>query len=146
MCWVTKNKPVKQVAKRNIKVQKVLHLTSYGFVSPCFDIYKWKKSLPNTSYLETPEESYKYPYDNYIYPENPIKKKYKINYGLHSCKKIVRNGDGFCTVDDNMNEHYLMMAMANDFICECIIPKGSTYYLNEYGEYVSDTLKFVKIK
>ena len=127
MCWISKIKPVKQYAYNDIVVYKVL-IERRGLRSPYVQFFTWKLNTIYESNLDYPEL--------YINRFRSYPFKYEINEGFHSCAR------GY-----TLNEYYLALTYTypSAEIYECIIPKGSYYYKNSRGEYVSDKLIIKKI-
>ena len=121
MCWSSKTKPVLQIAEEDIKVQKVLKKDEDGYVSPIFSFYDWTPGIVVETEL------------GHIHVGA---RSFAIRKGFHSCDEI-HNEDGvWCTKTLN-----LFIEDLGEEVVNAIIPKGSQYYLNEYGEYVSNKLK-----
>ena len=141
MCWIT-FKPLKaKVAKRNIKVLKVLyiHPSEPTVLVPYFysGVYKYSINGEN--------------------PVIPITAK-GYNPNINSAPQAIREGyhsyAANCSVRDVTPTE---MFVNNLYFCddeytgrqvhlvECIIPKGTTYYLNEFMEYVSENIVIKKI-
>lgn len=133
MCWITYDKKYKdfKVAEEDIPVFKVV------------------RKIPLSSY-----------YTNYLYILNevhttePIKinhsliyhgEEWKIQKGFHSysveCTTEISCGQNiqvYSSDDDAILLDYYKMS--NTCKLECLIPKGSLYYVNEWGEYVSESI------
>ena len=66
---------------------------------------------------------------------------YRIPIGLHSLIDIpyinIKNSNIWYTAKTH---HALMIYHTSHNIYKCEIPRGSRYYINEYGEVVSDKL------
>ena len=126
MCWVSKVKPVKQYAYDDIVVYKVLIEWEGVLCSPYVLSFTWKLNTIYESNLNYPELHIKRFSRGLTYPF-----RYEIYEGFHSCAR------GY-----TLNEYYLVIMNAHPSaeIYECIIPKGSYYYKNSRGEYVSDKL------
>ena len=142
MCWVTYDKKYKKfkVAEEDIPVFKVVR----------------KNSL--LSYYTD------YPYIlNEIHTTEPIKinhslvyhgEEWKIEKGFHSYSvecitEIARGARGWnIKVYDSDKKTVLLdyYEMSSTCKLECIIPKGSLYYVNEWGEYVSESILPFKIE
>ena len=120
MCWVSKIKPIKQYAYNDIIVYKVLIEDEGILQSPYFQSFVWELNTIYESDLNYPELCI-----------TPFRFNYKIHEGFHSCDQ------GY-----TLSKYYLVIMNTNPSaeIYECIIPKGSCYYKNSRGEYVSDKL------
>ena len=131
MCWKSKLMPQKLVAKRDIPIVKILapNMCAYFFRGFQYDLnkrYLTKLEKPKWNLL----------HDNYI-----------INHGFHSYSKKVK----MAIDEDYIHVFYpscgvymtVYSSVAN--IVNGIIPKGSHYYLNDDGEYVSDSIIITKI-
>ena len=72
--------------------------------------------------------------------------QYEIDYGFHSYRpdiwRIYKNKKFELFV----NECFESMLMPIDVIVDCIIPKGTVYYENEAGEFVSERIKIISDK
>ena len=130
MCWVGKNNP--QIAKEDIKVFKIVRLfigdnyVSYFHTDCCWTLNKKK-----TSKIYKKNENY---HTNIL----------TITKGLHSYEgnsqvQVLRQGMlvKYC-LNGKINVSY--PNCGNLYKMNCVIPKDSIYYLNSYGEYVSDAL------
>ena len=128
MCWTTKKGNLKpKVAKRNIKVIKVLDEKNF---SPVY---------PHKYFLNKQEEKVNINIQQVTHPDYKI--KYFINSGYHSYSKkykVTKTNFGLILKykDIIKNWEVELNLKTQNFI----IPKGATYYLNEHGEYVSDTI------
>lgn len=136
MCWKTRTKPVKRVAKKDIKVNKVLIYNYYtnNFHSPYYD-FIWVRGVLyeqklNVNVMTNGEDKVLY---------------YYIKEGFHSGKNMRRK------VEEYRGMHYIIYANNNllfhhvtnkYIICDFIIPKGAEYYMNSNGDYVSDKIVF----
>ena len=140
MCWKSSKEPVLMMAERDISVEKVLRVDDDGELSSTIrTLNKWK--LGEVMYTSITEHNFK---EEDFY-------QYTIRLGFHSCAKII-NSPRYDMVDywvsccGDVKEYELFYADDGEVVCEAIIPSGSKYYLNECGEYVSDSLKIVRIK
>lgn len=142
MCWIGED--VKQIAKENIPIFKICCLID-GQIISLYQKYPYNLNMPYYSEIHIEEtglihymitkglHSYHpkvriwYAYDQYAIPKVRIWYAYNqyAIWGLH--------GTVMCTTDLN--------------IIKVIgyIPKGSVYYLNYRGEYVSDKLVLTEI-
>lgn len=148
MCWYSRNKPIRQIADKNIKVYKILQLAiceESVFLSPYYHsryVLHVMKDAPLDLPISHPTTA--------IYP-------YTIDGGLHSYSHDVR----FVMSSWMENRLDIYASISNDLIdwwpmetyrfkvMECIIPKGAKYYDNGNGLYVSNQLipkKVIPIK
>ena len=130
MCWISKKTPKKKIATKDIVVQKVLSTNNKGdLVSPIYRSEVWKQGKEPTI-----SENIICNYDN-------GQKGWIIERGFHSCEKmVIKSPDNwYC------RNEFIFGFDDSDILCEFIIPKGSIYYKNENGVYVSNRLQFVKI-
>lgn len=137
MCWIT-FKPLKaKVAKRNIKVLKVLyiHPSEPTVLIPYFYSATYKYSINGEN------------------PVIPITVK-KYNYNLCAIREGYHSYAVNCPVRNVTPTEMFVMDhyFCNDectgrqvHLVECIIPKGTTYYFNEFREYVSENIVIKKI-
>lgn len=130
MCWATRLKPHILVAEKDIPTIKILRSTleSYYFSDFKYNIGEVKYSLLATPY-------------------HPIgfSEFLQIDYGLHSyhpdCGVVRTNLYIYVKLlKDSIITKYYDMAI---LVANCVIPEGSSYYLNEWGEYVSSRLKVI---
>lgn len=122
------------VAENDIPVKKVLctYNFSQGDVlkSPIIGSFVWKVGEVFECKLGEPIQT---EYDGNIV--------HIIVDGFHSSSKI--SHFGFFWI--NGGEKTLFSYGNNDVLCNAIIPAGSEYYLNEYGDYVSNKMKIIKV-
>lgn len=141
MCWNSKKHQKVRIARRNIKVLKVVQQKPNN----CTEFFPYYYE-GNCSYVLNEESPFVH-----IKLEDLSQPKrhycYKINTGYHSYKRslqymIVLNVGIF--ID---NRHFFPRRYETYEVCimECIIPKGTMYYLNEDGEYVSEKIKPIKV-
>ena len=140
MCWIAIKEEDRElhVATKDIKVKKVLEVDHYdGYCSPCYPM-RWEKGRDYKTHFVK--------YGNLC-----------IDNGFHSCKEIHtiptqtvgKNKRGYwvCT-DYSKTRNYrkpMFHVRENHVLCDFVIPKGARYYLNHYGEYVSDRIRFVGV-
>ena len=125
MCWSSSYIPQLKTAEEDIKVKKVLLKTEDSLLhSPCETDFKWELGKV---------------YENEIGIILQLFSYYHINKGFHSCQNIYNGNTYWCSCINN-EEHILFEIDKGEEIFDAIIPKGSEYYLNEYGEYVSNKL------
>lgn len=137
MCWSSKNKPVRQLAKEDIPVFKLCFRSSDTIILP----YHYSGRL---TYMVGGT------YSSDIHMKKCLmgwETFYDIDEALHSYspKCVLRPIDQW-KVDVYTPDNKSMGYYQTDRLCVvlCIIPKGGTFYLNENGEYASDTIKVVK--
>lgn len=152
MCWTTYNKEliVPKIAEDNIVCNKLVRIDSNNIIKS--DYYNFIYSL-NTTYRLN---------QNLIVDRNfDIKGKlfYEIREGFHSYSTNVTyrvNERKFfyekirTYYENKLLDTYFVSEYMNDVhrqisMASCIIPKGSTYFLNEVGEYVSDSIKILNV-
>lgn len=128
MCWISKKTPKKKIATKDIVVQKILSRNYSGdLISPVYCDEIWK---PNKKHTLS---------ENIICEYN-YWEGWKIERGFHSCEKmVIKSPDNWYCGDE-----FIFGFDDSDILCEFIIPKGSIYYKNENGVYVSNRLQFVK--
>ena len=131
MCWKSKNKPILKVADKDIPVKKVLERSFGELCSPYFVEFTWEIGKVYEVEMEVLMES-----DG----------DYVIESGFHSAEEIEKiEADD---LDDYYNvylanKHPIVMSFKKLDIYDAVIPAESNYYVNEYGEYVSDRLKII---
>lgn len=142
MCWIT-FKPLKaKVAKRNIKVLKVLyiHPSEPTVLVPYFysGVYKYSINGKNPVIPITVIE-----HSNYCaYIEHCSIHEGYHSYAVNCPVRDVTSTEMF------VKDHYFCDDECTGrqvHLVECIIPKGTTYYLNEFMEYVSENIVIKKI-
>ena len=132
MCWTTNKIPKLEIADKDISVFKIVTPKLEAFFHRGF---QYEIGVLSVSTLV-----------------KPIFKA--IDKGLHSYSS------NLIITNDNFSNYYRCRAiriwLSDSYFIEypddpdltikmdCIIPKGSTYYLNEYGEYISNYLKPLK--
>lgn len=133
MCWMTKYKPVLETAKKDIPVKKVLEKYGDGqLCSPYFVGFTWEIGKVYEAEMDEPMES-----DG----------DYVIESGFHSAEEIEQieadeNGIGYYNVF-LANNHTIVLSLEKLDIYDAVIPAESNFYVNEYGEFVSDRLKII---
>jgi hypothetical protein len=124
-----------KIAEEDIPVKKVFIRNSIGeLFSPIFPT-EWKEGeeKEETLFLLSNNSRFEQTGEYYI-----------INYGFHSCSKIKFKAIGeFSYVLNKYDVVILTGSYANSIICDCVIPKGSYYFINEDEDYVSNKLKLV---
>lgn len=129
MCWISKSAPIKLIAEKDIPVFKIVEKTNQGrnYWSIYYErLYHLGEKV--TSKIE-------------------IRDIYKIERGLHSYipeVKLILCGD-YLSIKDLRGWYVdgFSLSLFNLAKMNCIIPKGSEYYVNERGEVVSNQLKVI---
>lgn len=151
MCWIglTKTECTKRIAEDNIPTTKLVLVYSNGNINSRYTYFTY---LVNKEYkLFTPLELKKQDFCN--------EKRLIINTGFHSYGSDVKikcefneepyivyaNYKGTWTLDYLDLKPKGLVYGGTLAIADCIIPKGSEYYLNLKGEYVSDTIKIINV-
>lgn len=116
MCWISDKLPVRRVARKDTYVYKIVVGGNTGCTSAVRNLY--------------------YEYNKIYTQEKPINvmllklsKQWMIEKGFHSYKTYSK-----------AKEEYYKLDFPYYTIVQCIIPKGSTFYENENGEIVSDSI------
>ena len=118
MCWVSKTKPIKNIAEKDIICYKVFHIQNIIFDKS--KIQKLYSEYMNFLYIPyKKQEHINLKIENYIYDK-------RITFGYHSYSTIESALYGI------HNSNYT--------IVECIIPKDSEYYVNSRQEIVSSDI------
>jgi hypothetical protein len=144
---------VQRTAAKDIHVKKVF--VKYPEDYPCCDLcsffnrtFRWNIGRIYKTRLDKPQ---RIP----LPPLNPKWHIWRVRIGFHSAKEIIKkwNQDeemGYLFIGKNKGSSYEISEkqfLENQVVIhECVIPKGSKYYVNEYGEYVSDQLIVLPIK
>lgn len=130
MCWITDKKPTRKTATEDIICYKVFYSDKIK--------YKIKRFLGIPLYKEGIEELYSLyrNYKYYPYVHNPTVNIYcghdsnhtgwVINVGYHSYSTL--------------NKAKFTRCPGIELIIECIIPKNTIYYINEYEDIVSSNI------
>lgn len=134
MCFNLDIKSIPRIATKNIKVQKLFIHIKDKFISPYME-FEYERGVVYKSKLR-----FNYtPYGLYI------------DKGLHSYTNetkitVVNHVDScYCSLSLNDMNYSLFAFDKNNDVCirECIIPKGSIYFMNKEGEIVSNKLKLL---
>lgn len=133
MCWISRQKPEARIAGKDIPVIKILKFNNYTLFSFHYKFNYFKNRKYEINNLEIND----YSFISY----------YTITKGFHSysndCKIIPLQSNFFKIIYNNK----YVDAYPTPFVkASCIIPKGSEYYLNENGEYVSNSIKIISVK
>lgn len=148
MCWYGKLLS-KQVAKDDIHCKKIIAYNSKDkFYFPYYirygEIKRYEIGKTYTSNLEI------------INVRTSVPNNCYIKDGLHCYSwdvTVLANKNKFCdsvlaVIDKKGGRDYYWFEKPQPgypILVDCIIPKGATYYKNDRGEIVTDTLKLVKI-
>jgi hypothetical protein len=137
MCWISNKKPIEKLAKRNILVYKIGAVNEKkkdNFFS--YFLLSVKNGL--SSHFE---------YDKNVKAEivelHPIK---TIDSYCFYIEKGYHSYSGECHYKTGKNGEIRLCGICyynGTTIGKFIIPKGSKYFLNENGEYVSNQIEFV---
>lgn len=125
MCWTSSKKPIKHIVADNITCYKIFSK---------LDI-KWRIEKTSDS-LERKMKEVKSLYKNYVY----------IPYETNPKVNIICRLDNDLTCDWFINEGYHSYKYINSInkryfcVLECIIPKGSIYYINSDNCIVSSDI------
>lgn len=138
MCWVCDIENLKvQKAKENINVYKVVKkATKKSCISPFMDYTYYLKDIQPSLTLRVIIE----PRSNFA----------KIEEGYYSyssvsfvCNSIIRSIDGKLYKAIRYGNHKEMIAVDNYlYLATFIIPKGSTYFINEEDVIVSNKIRY----
>lgn len=115
MCWESNKLPVRRIAKKDIYVYKIVEsIDKFN----CISAVKY----------------FQYQYNKIYTQESPIafdskENVWAIKEGFHSYKTLLK-----------AKADYHKLHIDYYIIVQCIIPKGSTFYENENGEVVSDSI------
>lgn len=139
MCWQTRYKTKLKVAEDNIPVTKIVRVSSNIIQAYYVPEFIYSIGVVYHSKLDSP----------YLYGRS-----WRVQKGFHSYKpsctielyKAFCSDDWYCAlVVKNLisviSDNYGPLYRDDLGIMSCVIPKGSKYYENEYGEIVSDTIK-----
>ena len=137
MCWETRLEPVLLVAEKDIPVKKILRDTMEPYYHPTL---KYEIGKEYYTFMESP------------YRPLGFHQFMQIGYGFHSyhnmCTLTIEQGLQLCVRFDG--HAVCVYPYKNMLIADCVIPKGSTYYLNEFSSKLEfahkDTKKRVKRK
>ena len=140
MCWITNKKLKFKIAKENIPIYKICRKEDDKILS-YFKHFEYRLGwLYNTNFevaVDTKTSEIYKGFHSYSLNKTYYEKRYDII-------SVFKN-ENFIALIFNPNSNRL-----NDYsfgiIVSGYIPKGSTYALNEYGEYVSDSIILNKIE
>jgi len=145
MCWESKKKCVRLLADKDIHVFKICKKcrSNSNVVLPYFYSEKAVYQDGKTYESDRPIEILK---EHKVLSLSLIKVNSILN-GIHSysCDCVILHyGDVFAITDkygSTLETYKSNVAV----VVECSIPKGTAYYVNEHGEYVSDKIKIENI-
>ena len=118
MCWLSKCYPLKRTASHHLITYKIVNYTT---PLKCRSLIMWFDYIYKHEYIEPSLEI----------KEHPFKYEWDIFKGFHSYTYLNRATKEYDTVS---SRRY------NVALVECIIPKGSTFYRNEFDEIVSNRI------
>jgi len=133
MCFIAKKSVKRRIADRDIHVQKILWRDSFGLIrSPFYPNCIWEIGETKKAQIEP-----------IMYEKFDL---LEIKEGLHSAASIVKYSNKFSTWFGTNMGPVTWVCDADEWmiVFDCIIPKGSIYYMNSENECVSDCLKLVK--
>lgn len=140
MCWITNKKLKFKIAKENIPIYKVCRKEDNEILS-YFKHFEYKLDcLYNTNFEvafdDKMSEIYK-GFHSYSLNKTYYEKRYDII-------GVFKN-ESFIELIFNSNSNKIA-EYSSGIVVSGYIPKGSAYALNEYGEYVSDSIILNKIE
>lgn len=132
MCWVSKTKPIKNIAEKDIICYKLFH-----FENIIFEQFDRSKIQINKIKIQKLYSAYMY----FLYI--PYKKQEHINLKIENdiIRYIIEEGyHSYSTLEKAQYVVYNSYKHSNYNIFECIIPKDSEYYVNSRQEIVSSNI------
>lgn len=133
MCWKTSRPPIKKIAESDLKVYKILTCIENRIVSPIKSEFAWELNKTYKTELDSP----KY----YIHGRVNV-----INCGFHSLlDSPILYTSSFRHFKIWKTKYLCDIIYYDEGECvfEAVIPKGSKYYENGWGEIVSNQLKII---
>ena len=118
MCFISRLIPYKRIAEKDIFVQKLL---TYPHMYSPFFFEEWIPNQLKTAKIGEITQS--------------TLGEYCINEGIHSAKSILR-----INIRTYISGRTTLNPTVDCKVYEAFIPKGSEYYVNDEGEYVSNQL------
>lgn len=140
MCWICSTDKFKlQRAEEDIVVYKVLKLDNDKLHSPNFDCFIWIEGETYGSPIDI--HTFKSGEHYYLeglqgihsYQQEPI-------YDVYTESFVGRT---FYSPKRSMPASYPQLE--GMCVAKCIIPKGTIYAINDYGEVISEKLKLIKV-
>ena len=142
MCWYGKLTD-EHIADKDIKCWKiVVRLANENIFRPYYRHKKCSMTYEVGKVYFTSMHYFRYP-----------DKSLEIYKGLHCYSKIVvienlydelHNHNGYKVTFPQANEIILSSHPEKAVLLECIIPKGTLYYVNDKGEIVAEKLKLIR--
>ena len=140
MCWITNKKLKFKIAKENIPIYKICRKEDDKILS-YYKKFEYRLGwLYNTNFEvafdDKISEIYK-GFHSYSLNKTYYKKRYDIIrvFKNESFIELIRNSNS-----NKLDDYSFGMVVSG------YIPKGSAYALNEYGEYISDSIILNKIE
>jgi hypothetical protein len=130
MCWISNNKPEQLIAKEDITVYKVIQKYPDDKILSYFNDFPYELGeIYNTTITV---RHFKDDYNNFYFIKSGF---HSYNYDLEICI------DPFITtpvLTDALETRYYGTGVYGMI---CTIPKGTKYYVNEFGDVVSTSIK-----
>ena len=128
MCWVSRTKPIKNIAEKDIICYKVFYINDIIYKQNYFLGFKFGKRKIQKLYSLCMQFTYiPYKKQNYINLEfNKNFQGYIIRFGYYSYGTLERANIEIYDLDYK--------------IIKCIIPKNSEYYVNSNQEIISSNI------
>lgn len=147
MCWISRTKPKKSRAIRNIPVYKILthDPITDRYMAPIMEWeYNFKEKAESildipqqgTLFRSIPDPVYFINNGFHSYRKKSLRKKQKRLYSSYI--EVLTQSPSASKYEICVDWSYV--STKREVLCSAYIPRGALYYLNEYGEYVSDTL------
>lgn len=141
MCWESKKKCVRLIADKDIHVFKICkkRMFNSNVVLPYFYSSKTKYQVGKTYESDRSIEILK---ERKVLSILTIKVNSIFN-GIHSysCDCFIIPDGGVFIITDIFGSALQTYTSNVAVVVKCSIPKGTAYYVNEHGEYVSDKIK-----
>ena len=144
MCWYSKSEPIRKYSIADMTVYKVFRLKDGKLYSPIQKDEIWRigieKSMFGNITVETEGTA------DYM--------MYRIDNGLHSLNEKPETIKTYNEIDPDSYEYikgwyvekkFILEYTSVDVLCKCIVPAGSTYYINDDHEVVSNRLKIIQM-
>lgn len=138
MCWISNNKPNRLVAEEDITVYKVVQISLDDKILSYFNDFPYKiGEIYNTTIVI---KHYK---DDYSADCSDF---YFIEQGFHSYNYHLKIGlDPFLNTPNAYDKNGTRYYGDDIYGMLCIIPKGAEYYVNEFGDVVSTSIKTITL-